>query len=335
MGLSGRKVGLLSRLYDPEQIEWMEANFDQLDLPILAGQPGDFLTYRLLRAYYRSELTHKPQMHMNIVYGYSWEVLCNLLFNRVLHIPTNESVVNRILLRRAEQIRFGNGLSRFEELNFRKANYFSAVVLEIAKRIGQEINVLEISKLVGCNEKTVQKFVDVLEWEGIVYRLEGLRRVSDLEIGKRYKLYFWDLGLRNALLDDFSNLYDRSDAAALWENFFINERIKVLVNRKRAGRRVHFYYWRHRKLPSKPIHLVEEFANGQMNAYQIRWDTPIMLRGRGGSLHPRPNVTPFFKNHYPDVKVRVAVPHRLNEYLLVPEQNLRTIIRELNHGPKT
>lgn len=333
--MSIERMRLMSYFYGPEQIEWMNENFDQLDLPILPGQPGDFLSYRLLRTYYRSELTQKRKMHLNLVYGFSWEVVCNLMFDRALQIPAEKSVVNQILRRRAEQLRVGNRLARFEELNFRKGNYFGAVVQELAKRIGQEINVLEISRLVGCNEKTVQKFVDVLEWEGIVYRLKGLRRVSDVEIGKRYKVYFWDLGLRNALLNDFSNLYERSDAAALWENFFINERIKVLVNLKRTGRKVHFYYWRHRKLPSKPMHLVEEFANGQMNAYQIRWITPIMLWGKRDSLRPKPHVTPFFKKHYPDVKVRVTVPYRLKEFLLVPEQNLRTIIREINYGPKT
>lgn len=329
-----RKSGLLYRFYAPEQMEWMEENFDQLDLPILPGQPGDFLAYRHLRAFYRSELTHKPHMHLSLVYGYSWEVQCNLRFDRVLQIRTEDSVVNQILQRRAEQLRFGFGLARFNAMNFRKDNFFPVVVEELAKRIGQEINVLEISRLVGCNEKTVQKFVDVLEWEGIVYRLRGLRRFSDVEIGRRYKVYFWDLGLRNALINDFSYLYDRSDAAALWENFFINERIKVLVNLKRAGRRVRFYYWRHRKSPSKPVHLVEELANGQMNAYQTRWITPIMMRGKFGPLRASPVLPPFFEKHYPDVKVRVAVPQRLNEFLLVPERNLRTIIHELNHGPK-
>ncbi|MCF0207045.1 MAG: ATP-binding protein, partial [Bacteroidales bacterium] len=98
------------------------------------------------------------------------------------------------------------------------------LIKALAYQIGNLVSYNEIAQLIGADSKTVEKYIDLLEKCFVVFRLEGLSRNSRNELKKAKKIYFYDNGIRNAVIQNFAPLALRADKGALWENFFISER---------------------------------------------------------------------------------------------------------------
>jgi predicted AAA+ superfamily ATPase len=94
------------------------------------------------------------------------------------------------------------------------------------------------------------------------------------EIGKHSKIYFLDLGIRNALIGDFNDLSIRPDRGAVWENFLIIERIKTYLNQ---GRSVQSHFWR--TYGGAEVDYIEEGDAGQIQAYEIKFGSSVLTRG--------------------------------------------------------
>jgi len=135
----------------------------------------------------------------------------------------------------------------------------------LALQVGSEVSYNELAQLVGLDKATVNRYVALLEQAYIIFHLPPFSRNLRKELAKLRKVYFYDLGVRNALINNFNPLEMRSDVGALWENFFINERIKLNHNRRRH---VNTYFWR--TYDGAEIDYLEE-AGGQLVGFECKW----------------------------------------------------------------
>lgn len=136
----------------------------------------------------------------------------------------------------------------------------------LALQVCSEVSYNELAQTVGTDNKTIEKYIDLLEKCYIVFRLNGFNRNLRTELKKSKKIYFFDNGIRNAILQNFAPLSLRQDAGALWENFIISERIK---RNHYLGRYVNSYFWR--TTQQQEIDYVEE-CDGQFSIFEMKWN---------------------------------------------------------------
>ena len=135
----------------------------------------------------------------------------------------------------------------------------------LALQIGNEVSYNELSSLLGISKNTVERYVNLLEQGYIIFRLPPFSRNLRKELSKRRKIYFYDLGIRNALINNFNSLHLRQDTGQLWENFCIVERKKLNRNQLRH---TNDYFWR--TYQGEEIDYIEE-AGGQLLGFEFKW----------------------------------------------------------------
>lgn len=152
-----------------------------------------------------------------------------------------------------------------EYQNIRNPEQLRKLLTALALQLGNEVSYTELANTVGVDQKTVIRYVDLLEKSYVIFRLPALSRNLRKEINKSRKIYFYDNGVRNALIRNF-NAYDlRTDRGAVWENFLIAERIKR-DNYLREFK--NYYFWR--TYDQKEIDFIEE-AGGQLRGFEFKW----------------------------------------------------------------
>ena len=122
----------------------------------------------------------------------------------------------------------------------RKPVLLEKILVALALQVGSEVSYNELAQTVGTDNKTVEKYIDLLEKCFVIFRLNGLSRNLRNELKKAKKVYFYDNGIRNAVIQQFTPLDMRNDAGALWENFFISERVK---HNHYSGHYCNTYFW--------------------------------------------------------------------------------------------
>ncbi len=147
----------------------------------------------------------------------------------------------------------------------RKPEVLDKLVQALALQIGNEVNYNELSQLIGINKITVQKYIEVLEKGYIIFKLTSFSRNIRNEIKRNRKIYFYDNGIRNMILGNFTNLDLRQDKGALWENFLISERKKQNIYKETFAR---MYFWRTRQ--QQEVDLVE-VNNGTITGFEFKW----------------------------------------------------------------
>lgn len=135
----------------------------------------------------------------------------------------------------------------------------------LAFQVGNEVSHTELAQKLGIDGKTVARYLDILEKAFILYNLRGFSRNLRKEITKKSKYYFYDVGIRNALIANFNSPDMRDDTGRLWENFLFIERIK-----KQSYQDIYAnnYFWR--TWDKKEIDFIEE-REGQLFAYEFKW----------------------------------------------------------------
>lgn len=135
----------------------------------------------------------------------------------------------------------------------------------LAFQIGAEVSYNELATRLGMDRKTVDTYIDLLEKAFVITRLHAFSRNLRKEINKKPKIYFYDLGIRNALISNFNYLDKRNDAGALWENFLLMERRK-----NNAYKRLYAntYFWR--TYTGAELDYVEEYG-GQLHGYEFKY----------------------------------------------------------------
>lgn len=136
----------------------------------------------------------------------------------------------------------------------------------LALQVGSEVSYNELASLLGIDKNTVASYIRILEQAFIIFRLPPLSRNLRNEIKKLKKIYFWDTGIRNALINNLNPIELRQDTGNLWENFFISERLKFLANSLKLK---NVYFWRTQQ--KQEIDYIEE-EHGSFEAFEIKWN---------------------------------------------------------------
>jgi uncharacterized protein len=182
------------------------------------------------------------------------------------------------------------------------------VVLEkllraLAHQIGNEVAYHELGQLVGLDPHTVERYIDLLEKAFIVFPLQALSRNMRNEIKRSRKIYFHDLGIRNAMITRFNPLEERDDIGMLWENFCIVERMKTLEYHQKYVNR---YFWRTHT--QQEIDYIEEY-DGKLYAYEFKWNPNAKIKTQK-----------TFLEAYPGSEIKVITPKNFEEFIMLQNQ---------------
>ncbi len=161
----------------------------------------------------------------------------------------------------------------------------------LSYQVGSEVNNHELAKALKVKSETVESYIDLLEKSFVIYRLNSYSTNERKEVSKMSKIYFWDNGVRNAVIGNYSQLANRNDHGQLWENFITAERLKHL---RWSNSNAISYFWRNYN--QSEVDYIE-LENEQLTAYEMKWNTTKNHK-----------VTRAFTNMYPDAKTEVVTP---------------------------
>src|SRR3989338_1871464 len=151
--------------------------------------------------------------------------------------------------------------------DIRNSFAFEKLVKLLALRVGSEISYTELAKEVGISRNTVYAYITLLEQAFIIFRLTPMYTNKTKEINKNHKIYFYDIGIRNAVIGNTDPIDVRPDKGAIFENFFIAEKVK---ERAYSGRDSSIHFWRNRQ--GAEIDFIEKITSGdQIYAYECKW----------------------------------------------------------------
>lgn len=182
----------------------------------------------------------------------------------------------------------------------RKPEMLRKLLVALALQVGSEVSYNELAKTIGTDSKTVERYIDLLEKCYVVFKISSLSRNLRNELKKSKKIFFYDTGIRNAVVSNFSPVDLRGDMGALWENFFIMERIKFNAYHRR---RVNYYLWR--TTDKQEINLIEE-ENGSFTVFEMKWN-PKMSKTK---------LPQSFINSYSPKKTHIITPENYYEFLI-------------------
>ncbi len=144
-------------------------------------------------------------------------------------------------------------------------NLIKNLLMLLSHQVGSEVSVNELSISLGIARPTVERYLDLLEQTYVIFRLPAYSTNPRKEITKSNKIYFWDTGIRNALINEFSVNEQRSDIGALWENWAVAELAKQNLL---SGQRKNLYFWRSRAGGEVDLVMRED---GKLEAFEIKW----------------------------------------------------------------
>ena len=150
--------------------------------------------------------------------------------------------------------------------SLRKPQLLDKLLQALAFQVGSEVSTNELARTLQTDSKTIDKYLDLLEKCYVIFRLGGLSRNLRTELKRAKKIYFYDNGVRNAVIQQFSPVALRNDMGALWENFFIAERMK---RNHYSGHYCNSFFWR--TTLQQEIDLIEE-SDGAMTAFEMKWN---------------------------------------------------------------
>ena len=182
--------------------------------------------------------------------------------------------------------------------NLHKTEKITKLLQALAFQIGSQVSYSEISSIIGMDSKTTEKYIDLLEKSFIIYRLTSYNRNQRNELKNSRKIYFYDNGVRNALISVFNPLELRDDIGQLWENFIMAELLKKDLYSKNFA---HRWFWRNKQ--KQEIDLVHE-KDGVFTAYEFKWNEKKKV-----------SCPAMFQASYPNVEFHVINRNNFFEYL--------------------
>lgn len=179
----------------------------------------------------------------------------------------------------------------FAYKGIKKPEFIQKLVRALALQLGSEVSYNELSNLLGVDRGTVETYINLLEKCFVVFRLDSFSRNLRNEIKKGKKVYFYDNGIRNAVLSNFAPLELRNDVGALWENLMVSERMK---RNSYSANFTQLFFWRTHE--QQEIDLIEE-QDGMLHTFEFKWN------GKAKSSQPK-----AFANSYPNSTYEVITP---------------------------
>ena len=156
--------------------------------------------------------------------------------------------------------------------NLKRSDLLHKLLQALALQLGNEVSYHELAVLLQTSTETIQRYIQLLEQSFVIYRLSSLSRNLRKELAKKVKIFFYDLGVRNSILQNFTPIDLRNDIGALWENFCINERKKLM---QRQMQKANTYFWR--TYNQKEIDYIEEKDNF-MKAFECKWNSKKIVK---------------------------------------------------------
>ena len=287
----GLRLKLITdQIPDVQVIATGSSSFDlsnKLNEP-LTGRKREFKMYPLTFNEMVSSTNLLEETRMlphRMVYGYYPEVVCN---------PGEEKIILKEL---ADSYLYKDILSMDGIL---KPEKLVKLLKALAYQIGSQVSYNEVGMLVGLDSKTVEKYITILEKSYIIFRLTSLARNIRNELKSSRKIFFWDLGIRNAVIGNLTQIENRQDAGALWENFVIAERMKMLAYN---GSFAQTYFWRTKQ--QQEIDYLEE-EDGKIKAFEFKWNP-----NKAAAKCPV-----SFLTAYQNPEFKVITPRNVDEFLL-------------------
>lgn len=186
----------------------------------------------------------------------------------------------------------------FSFQDVRKPEIIEQLLQALALQIGSEVSFSELGRLLGLNSITIQRYIDLLEKSYVVFHLRSFSRNVRSELKKSRKIYFYDNGVRNALLGDYKPLDLRNDIGGLWENYLISERMKHNAYNAFYGKS---YFWRTQQ--QQEVDYIEDY-DGVLHTYEFKW-----------SSTKQPRLTETFAKNYPDHTFSVVNPDNYQDFV--------------------
>lgn len=183
--------------------------------------------------------------------------------------------------------------------NIKHPDKLQTLLRALAYQVGSQVSFNELSQMCSLDNKTVEHYIVLLEQCYIIFRLPSFSRNLRHELKTSRKIYFYDNGIRNALIADYNAPETRQDIGALWENFVIAERMK---SNEYYRRWVNRYFWRTKQ--QQEVDYLEE-GGGKLHAYEMKWNP----RAKAG-------LTKTFSEAYPGTEFQVITPENIADFLL-------------------
>lgn len=253
----------------------------------LTGRKWEYKMYPLSFAemvQHHGLLDEKRLLRHRLVYGYYPDVVTN---------PGNEKEI----LKQLSDSYLYKDILMWEQI--KKPEKLIKLLQAIAFQIGSQVSYSELAQLCGLDSKTVEKYIVLLEQCYVIFRLGSFSRNLRNELKNSKKIYFYDNGIRNAIIADFSLTESRSDIGALWENYILSERQKKLDY---DGIWCNRWFWR--TTDQKEIDYVEE-GDGKIHAFEFKWNSL--------SKYKMPKQ---FVDNYSGSAFSVVSPENMEEFLL-------------------
>lgn len=229
-------------------------------------------------------ITEKRLLPHRLVYGYYPEVITN---------PGDEKQILKSL---SDSYLYKDILT----LDYiKKSDKLIKLLQALAYQIGSQVSYNELSQIVGIDAKTIEKYIQILEKCYIIFRLNSFSRNLRNELTTSRKIYFYDNGIRNAIISNFMQIESRTDIGVLWENFLISERIKFTEYNNHWCNK---YFWRTKN--QQEIDYLEEY-DGKLHAYEFKWNENAKVK------FPK-----TFVDAYPDTELHTITPKNIEDFLI-------------------
>ena len=288
-----KDIGLRLKLIadSDSDIQVIATGSSSFDLANKVNEPltGRKWEYRMFPLSFGEMVAHHGKMKemrmlsRRIVYGYYPEVVMN---------DGNEVEILKLL---TDAYLYKDILS-WE--NIKHPDKLQILLRALAYQVGSQVSFNELSQMCSLDNKTVERYVTLLEQCYIIFRLPSFSRNLRHELKTSRKIFFYDNGIRNALIADFNAPEIRQDIGALWENFVIAERMK---NNEYHHRWVNSYFWRTKQ--QQEVDYLEE-GGGKLSAYEIKWNPRAKV-----------SLTKTFTEAYPNTDFQVITPENIADFL--------------------
>jgi predicted AAA+ superfamily ATPase len=223
----------------------------------------------------------------------------HLRFGSYPDICNNPSDAETLLTNLADQYLYKDVLIWKD---IRKPELLDKLLKLLAYQIGSEVSMNELSNALKIKSETVENYIDLLEKSFVIFRLKSYSTNGRKEVTKMSKIYFWDNGIRNAVLSDFRPLELRNDIGALWENFLVSDRMKMKEWKDNSAKS---YFWRNTQ--QREVDYLEE-KHGELSAYEMKWNSD-----------KKHKITLAFTNAYPEAKTTFLTPQNFKDFCFMEE----------------
>jgi len=253
-----KNIGLTLKLFADEikNVQVIATGSSSFELSNIINEP---LTGR------KYVFTLMPVSIKELVDTFGWIETNRLLDDRIIYGMYPEIISKpdekKTLLKEITRSYLFKDILSFESI--RKPEQIEKLLMLLAAQIGNEVSYNELANTLNMDKDTVSKYIDILEKAFIIFRLNPFSRNLRTEISKMRKIYFYDTGIRNALISNFNLLERRNDKGALWENFLISEKLKLNFI---DDLDVKQYFWRTSQ--QQEVDYIEEIE-GKLYAYEF------------------------------------------------------------------